>query len=159
MRRGMLALVSLLLIPALALAQSARDSWSSLRQLVAGQQVRIVLNDAKSYVGQFQSVSDEGIVVRLATGDQTFDRQSVLRISTQGKRHRGRNALIGLAVGASAGVIVAVASPELGTGRCAQGSCVNATSMSLAGTLGAVVGAGLGAAFPTGRWHDVYRAP
>ena len=158
MKRATLALVSLLLVPVFGLGECAQDCWDDLKQLAQGQQIRIVLNDAKSYTGQFQSVTDAGIVVRLATGDQAFERQSVLRVSAQGKSHRGRNALIGLAVGTGAGIIVGVASPELGQGKCAQGSCVNAASIALPGVVGAVVGAGLGTAIPTHGWHDVYRA-
>jgi hypothetical protein len=57
-----------------------------------------------------------------------------------------------------AGIIVGVASPELGQGKCSQGSCVNATSVPVAGVAGAAAGAGLGAAIPTHGWHEVYRA-
>ena len=133
MRKAILVLVFLLLVPAFAMAQSAKDSWDSLKQLASGQQIRIVLNDAKSYSGRFQSVSNDGLIVRTGGGEQTFERQNVLRISTRGKGHRGRDALIGLAVGVSAGVIVGVASPELGQGKCAQGSCTNAASAALGG--------------------------
>jgi hypothetical protein len=158
MREAILVLVFLLLVPTFAMAQFAKDSWDCLKQLASGQQIRIVLNDAKSYSGRFQSVSNDGLIVCTGGGEQTFERQNVLRVSTRGNRHRGRNALIGLAVGASAGVIVGVASPELGQGKCAQGSCINATSAALAGFVGAAVGTGLGAVLPTGGWHDVYRA-
>jgi hypothetical protein len=158
MKRAAFALEFLLLVQALGLAESGQHGWDNLKQLAPGQQIRIVLSDARSCTGQFQSLTDAGIVVRLAAGDQAFERQSVLRISTQGKSHRGRNALIGLAVGTGAGIIVGVASPELGQGKCSQGSCVNATSVSVAGAAGAAVGAGLGAAIPTHGWHDVYRA-
>ena len=151
-------LLPVLLVSALSFAESSQSRWNDIKQLAAGQQIRIVLNDAKSYEAKFQSVTDEAVVVRLATGERTFERQNVLRVSTRGKRHRGRNALIGLAFGASAGVIVAVASPELGTGKCAQGSCVDAGTISQLGIVGGAVGAGLGAAIPTGGWRDVYRA-
>ena len=158
MKRVIGALLLSLLLPGLDFAQSSQSDWDDLKQLAAGQQIRIVLNDAKSYNAAFQSVTGDAIVVRLANGDQTFERQSVLRVSTQGKSHRGRNALIGLAVGTGAGIIVGAASPELGQGTCGQGSCVNAASVALPGAAGAVVGAVIGAAIPTGRWHDVYRA-
>jgi len=117
-----------------------------------------VLNDAKSYRGEFRSVSEGAIEVRVATGIQTFAQENVLRVSARAKSHRGRNALIGLAAGAGAGVIVAVASPELGAGTCPQGSCVNAGTVSMLGFWGGVLGAGVGAFLPTGGWHDVYRA-
>ena len=138
--------------------KSTQANWENLEQLASGQEVQVVLTNAKSYRGQLQTVGDDALVLRLATGDQTFERQNVLRVSTRGRGHRGRNALIGLAVGAGAGVIVAVASPELGTGKCAQGSCVDAGVVSMVGFLGGALGAGLGAAMPTRGWHDVYRA-
>jgi hypothetical protein len=157
-RKAMPALWVFFMVPVFALAQQARDSWDSLKGLAPGQQIRVVLNDAKSYSGQFQRLSDEGLAIRTGGGEQTFERQNILRVSSQGKRHRGRNALIGLAVGAGAGVAVGVASPELGQGKCAQGSCINAESATLTGFVGAAIGAGLGAVLPTGGWHDVYRA-
>ena len=158
MKRVIETLLLLCLVSGCSLAQSPQSNWDNLKQLAPGQQIRIVLNDAKSYKAGFQSVTDDAIVVRLANDDQTFERQSVLRVSTQGKNHRRRNALIGLAVGTGAGIIVGVASPELGQGKCAQGSCVNAGTASLTGAAGAAAGAVVGAVIPTGRWHDVYRA-
>jgi len=160
MYRLVYAISLLLLVTRLGCAEGTPDkaNWASLRQLAPGDQVRVVLNGAKSYGGQFQALSDEAIVVRLATGEQTFTRGTVLRVSTKGPSHRGRNALIGLATGAGAGVIVGVASPELGQGKCAQGSCINAESISVGGLVGGVLGVGIGAAIPTGGWHDVYRA-
>ena len=117
-----------------------------------------MLNDAKSFEGRFQGVSENALVLRLAAGEQTLMRQDVLRVSTKDKSRRGRNALIGLAIGLGAGVVIGVASPELGQGKCAQGSCVNAASVAVPGFVGAVVGTGIGAAIPTGGWHDIYRA-
>jgi small nuclear ribonucleoprotein (snRNP)-like protein len=156
--KWVVAVLLLLMVPGFGLAQSSQNNWDNLKQLASGQQVQVVLNDAKSYRGQLQTVGDDALMLRLATGEQTFERQNVLRVSTRGKSHRGRNALIGLAVGASVGVIVGVASPELGQGKCAQGSCINAASAALAGFVGAAVGTGLGAVLPTDGWHDVYRA-
>jgi hypothetical protein len=158
MRRVIEAMLILLLVPGFNFAQSPQRNWDNLKQLAPGQPIWIVLNDAKSYKAEFQGVSSDAIVVRLATGDQAFERQSVLRISTQGKSQRGRNALIGLAVGTGAGIIVGVASPELGQGKCSQGSCIDVGQVSALGVAGAAAGAVLGAVIPTGGWHDVYRA-
>ncbi|MGO8737242.1 MAG: hypothetical protein ACLQVM_31130 [Terriglobia bacterium] len=41
--------------------KSTQDNWESLKQLVTGQEMRAVLNDAKSYSGRFQSVSDHDV--------------------------------------------------------------------------------------------------
>ena len=46
-------------------------------------------------------------------GVQTFTRQSILQVSAKRASHRGRNTFIGLIIGAAAGVVVPVASPEL----------------------------------------------
>jgi hypothetical protein len=139
-------------------AKPPQANWVNLKQLPPAQQIRVVLNDAKSYAGQLHSVSDEHLVIRTGRREQTFERPNILRVSSQGKSHRSRNALIGLAVGAGTGVVIGVASPELGQGKCAQGSCTNTESPAVAGFVGAVAGAGLGAVLPTGGWHDVYRA-
>lgn len=157
----MAAVMGLVACASLAAAQSGGENakWENSSQLAPGQRIRVVLNDAKTYEGKWQSMTDEAIVVRLETGDQSFARQNVLRVSTKGTSHRGRNVLIGLAIGAGAGVIVGVASPEFGQGTCAQGSCVNAASVGLGGFLGGALGTGIGAAIPTGGWHGVYHAP
>jgi hypothetical protein len=83
-------------------AKSLQANWANLKQLAPGQQIRVVLNDAKAYTGEFRSVSDEGLVIRTGEGEQTLERQNILRVSTQGKGHRGRGALIGVAVGVAA---------------------------------------------------------
>jgi hypothetical protein len=138
--------------------RNAVSNWDNLQQLAPGDNLRIVLNDAKSYKAKLESVNDNAIVVRLPSGEQTFPRESVLRVSTKGRSHRGRNALIGLAAGAGTGVIVGVASPELGQGTCVRGSCVDAGEVFALGVEGAGLGSVMGAVIPTGRWHDVYRA-
>ena len=70
---------------------------------MSGQEIQVVLNDAKSYRGKFQSVSDEGLVVSLATDEQTFTKQSVLRVSSKGQGRRGRNIGIGALIGVGGG--------------------------------------------------------
>jgi hypothetical protein len=158
---GVLAvLLELMMAVSLCAAESptTKGNWDNLRKLAPGDNIRIVLNDMKSYPANFQSVSDDAVVVRLETGEQSFGRESVLRVSAKGESHRRRNAFIGLLLGGAAGAIVAVASPELGQGTCSQGSCVDAGIVSALGFVGGGLGAGIGAAIPTGGWHDVYRA-
>jgi hypothetical protein len=149
-----LGILLVLLASVGAWAQGPADSWDSLRGLVAGQQVRVVLNDAKSYTGPFQAVRDEAIVVRLAMGDQTFTRESILRVSTPGRGHRGRNAAIGALVGGVVGLLtMRSALCNLPDPECEP----RAEAVGLVVGLGA--GAGAGAALPTAGWRDVYRAP
>jgi hypothetical protein len=156
----LVVLLELMMAVCLCAAESTstKANWDNLRKLAPGDTIRIVLNDMKSYPANFQSVSDEAIVVRLETGEQSFARERVLRVSAKSQSHRRRNAFIGLVVGGATGAVVAVASPELGQGTCSQGSCIDAGVVSALGFVGGGLGAGIGAAIPTGGWHDVYRA-
>lgn len=107
-----------------------------------------MLNDARSYEAKFQSVTDDTVVVRLATGDQTFARPSVLRVSFKPASHRGRDALIGAGVGVAAGLAVAASDKDFTAGTWAG----DAVSCGLLGSaVGALVSKGA-------HWHDVYRA-
>ena len=131
--------------------KSPQANWDNLKGLAPGADIRIVLNDKKSYKAKFLSVSDEAIVVRLATGDQAFERQSVFRVSTKGASHRARNALIGAGVGAGVGAA--------GFGVCDYREVIpcGGEGAAIGTVLIAPIGAVAGALVPTGRWHDVYR--
>ena len=132
-----------------------KANWDNLKQLAPGQEIiQVVLHDAKSYQGLFQNVSDQAMVVRLATGDQIFPRESILRVSSKGRSHRGRNAGIGAAIGVGVGAALSSAFAHYASNE-------GGNSAAYAGGAVAVftgIGAGVGAALPTGGWHDVYRA-
>jgi hypothetical protein len=151
MKRVTETLLVLLLIPGFGWAQTSQNNWDNLKRLAPGDDIRIVLNDKKSYKAKFQSVSDEAIVVRLATGDQAIERQSVLRVSTKGASHRTRNALIGAGVGAGVGAA--------GFGICDYREVIpcGGEGAAIGAVFVAPFGAAAGALVPTGRWHDVYR--
>jgi len=127
-------------------------NWGNLEELVRGQQIRLVLNDAKSYRGQFRAVSDEGIMARVATGEQIFERQNVLRVSAKAKSRRGWNELIGAAIGAGLGGVAVGMDCHYGREGC------GAAGVFFGVPLVAGLGAGFAAVIPTGGWHDVYRA-
>ena len=136
---------------AAAAPRQDKGNWDNLKQLAPNEQVRVVLNDAKSYRGEFQSVTEGSIVVRVATGVQSFAKENVLRVSTKGTSHTRRNALIGAAVGFGAGTAIIAAA-------CMSDDCKGAVAPILGATLGAPLGALVGFVIPTGGWHDVYRA-
>lgn len=136
--------------------RSTQAKWENLKKLATGQQIQIVLNDAKSYSGQFQSLSDEGLVLRVGGVEQTIPRQNILRVSAKSASHRTRNALIGAGIGLGAG---------LGTGAAVSASRSKEYPQNKYTEVGAIVGVGLAGAgalagyfMPTGGWHDVYRA-
>jgi hypothetical protein len=95
--------------PALGGDAKNQANWDNLKQLSAGQEIQVVQNDAKSNRSNFRSVNDEAIVVSTATGEQTISRQSILRVSSKGKGHRVRNALIGAGIGAGGGAGIGAA--------------------------------------------------
>jgi hypothetical protein len=135
-------------------AEHQRDTgnWASIKQLAPGQEIKVVLNNAKAYQGQLQTVSDEGLVVRLAGGDQTLTRESILRISSKRHAHRGRNVFLGAAIGAGVGFGIGYAK------RGNSGDGADLIGPLFGPVIGVGAGAGAGAAMPTGGWQDVYRA-
>ena len=111
--------------PALGDDDKNQANWDRLKQLSAGQEIQVVQNDAKSSRSNFRSVTDEAIVVSTAAGEQTIARQSILRVSSKGKGHRMRNALIGAGVGAGAGLGIGAAADHH---KACTGFCVNVSA-------------------------------
>jgi hypothetical protein len=157
--KGTVWLFTLMAAPALQAGgpEPYATNWDNVKTVTPGGKTQIVLKDKNSYRGKYQTASDEAIVVRLETGDQTFFRQDVLRVSTKGESHRLRNALIGAGVGAGVGLGLGAAADS----ACNQNCLFSGKSWGkeVVTPVGAIIGAGVGAALPTGRWHDVYRAP
>jgi hypothetical protein len=146
--------LSILLITS-PLCGADNPEWNNLKQLSPGQKVRIKLNDGKLSKGDFQSVSDDAIVIRANAADQTFQRSGVKKVSSRRSGHRARHALIGAAIGAGVG---------LGTGAAIDNDCTS-QDFICTGNKGkailtpvfALVGAGIGALLPAGGWQEVYR--
>jgi hypothetical protein len=102
--------------------------------------------------GQIQSVSDDAIVLRDAAGEETVMRSQVTRIAVKKTGHRKRNVLIGLGVGAGVGLGIG-----LGASSCKGFGCLGAEIVEVgAPPIFAILGAIVGAVFPTGGWHDIY---
>ena len=87
-----LPLLSLLVSSSLCGAEN--PAWNNLKQLSPGLQVRVVVNGKKSFKGQFQSATDDAIIIRSKGADQTLSRTSVQQVSSRRSGHRGRHALI-----------------------------------------------------------------
>ncbi len=150
-------------------AASGQDSkgrssrWDHLKSLTPGQEIRVVMSNFKRYQGEFESLSDGGITLRQEAGEQTLARQDVLRVSLQGQNHRSRNAVIGVVIGAGAGLGIGL-TPYLVQRNCTEGPAFNCGYppnphlLEALTPLGALAGAVIGAVIPTGRWHEVYRA-
>jgi len=131
---------------------AANSEWDDLAILNSGQQIRVKLNDAKTYQGAFQALNDEGITLRQPAGEQTFARKDILRVDAYsgGKNHRLRNIVIGVAVGASLATTLVLINHS------PRNNWLHSTAWVWPVFVGPC--AGLGAEIPTAGWHEVYRA-
>jgi hypothetical protein len=143
------------------------SSWDNLKSLTPGQEIRVVMNNVKSYQGEFESLSEDGITLRQAAGEQTPARQDVLRVSwKKGQNHQSRNALIGAVVGAGAGLGIGLAANHViwSHTNCTEGPLFNCGYPPnphwgiVLTPVGVLAGAVIGSVVSTGRWHEVYRA-
>jgi hypothetical protein len=159
MRRAIETLLILLLVPGFGWAKSSQNDWGNLKQLAPAQPIRIVLNGGSSYGGVFLSASDSAISVRLTTGEQTFERQNVLRLSTKGTSRRTRNALVGAAVGVGGALAIGgICHAKLNAEGYPNNHCLDAATIGPGAAIGGGIGAGIAALASKPRWHDVYRA-
>ena len=143
----MRALLFLLLTAAGLLAQA--DNWTLLRGIKTGQTVHVHILDGSLQSGGFISTTDANIVIRLRTGDQTFGKDQIKKVSVRKGSKRWRNAGIGFATGAAAvGILVAVVADE--------GDVIAPLVAGVVVVYG-LMGAGIGALFPG--YDTLYRAP
>lgn len=133
-------------------APSSHPDWANVKRLAAGDEIRVSMSDGKSFRGQLQSTTDESLIMVAASAQQTLARPQITKIATKGVSHRTRNALIGLGVGAGGGLAIGAATDS---GN--HGWFQNIGKEALT-PLGALVGAIVGVAWPTGGWHEVYRS-
>ncbi|MFN7922677.1 MAG: hypothetical protein U0Q16_21410 [Bryobacteraceae bacterium] len=138
---------------ALAAACLAADSgdWNSLSQLKPQDEITVVPYRAGSLRGRFESVSSEGITLTVDGASKTIPKDSVVRVSRRGKRHRAAN----IAVLAGVGGLIGAGAMKFGI-ACAEtdDGCRNT---QLAAIGGAAAGAAIGAALPAG-WNTIYRS-
>ncbi len=133
------------------LSGKEQGTWESLKQLQVGQKIEVIEMNLKSLKGTLTAVSEEAISLRTKQGEVSVERANVFRVSDREHTRRGRNALIGAAIGGGVGV---------GLGVPADAICRNESSdcylTPIWGGIGAGIGAGLGAASPG--YHTIYRA-
>ncbi len=145
---------ALLAVALLSSISSAQDAgWQTLKQLAPGEQVKIVLNGGPSHRGALQSVGDDAIVIG---NGESYPKQDVRRVLVRKRGHRGRNALIGLGIGAGAGL----AGGAIIDNDCSKTSIIctgNAGKAILTPVFG-VLGLTIGAVLPSGGWREIYRS-
>ena len=152
MTKASLSLMLLLISPARTPAQSSEDSWDNLRQLRSGQIIEVVDMNLKSRHGAFIGYSEEAISLRAGQDEVAIARADVLSVKNREGSHRGRNALLGLAIGAAGGLAVGAVA-----GATYHEEGETSVFVLVFTPIGAGIGAGLGAAMPAAK-VTVYRA-
>src|SRR5262249_19771097 len=142
----------LFLFASALLAQS--PEWENVKRLPPGSPVRVLLTDRHKVQGGLQSVTDDSLVVTMAGSNRTVARATITRIAVKGESHRGRNALIGMGVGAGVGLAAGASVDHSCRGDCLLGNNLGKIVFT---PLGALLGLGVGVAIPTGGWHSIYR--
>ncbi|MGC4050117.1 MAG: hypothetical protein QM757_12095 [Paludibaculum sp.] len=145
------------LLPASLGAQESNtfSTWTNLNSLASGAEVRVTLAGGKEVRGFIQRVTADSLSLNTADSQETLARPQVRRVSAKRPGHRGRNTLIGLGIGAGAGLAT-------GAGIDSQrnsGDWFPNVGKAVFAPLGAIIGTVVGAAWPTGGWKDIYRAP
>jgi len=132
-----------------------KADWNNVTALARAAEVRVELSDSRTVRGDVLNVTEDSLAVNSASGQETFTRQQVLRVSLRKPSRRGRNVLVGLAFGAIAGAGIGFAGQAGCTGFCDGGLTAAVTGVTTLS--GAGLGALIGAAVPTGGWREVYR--
>ena len=145
-------------LAATAAAQPAKPiaNWANLNQLVTGAEIRVTLANGKTLRGFVQRVTPESLAINATTSQETLSRQDIRRVALKRPGHRGRNTLIGLAIGTGAGLAVGVGVDSQSRG---QYDLFPNSGKAVLSPLGALAGTVIGVALPTGGWREVYRAP
>jgi hypothetical protein len=144
-------------LAATAAAQQAKPigNWANLNQLVPGSEIRVTLATGKILRGFVQRVTPESLAINATTSQDTLSRQDIRRVELKRPGHRGRNTLIGLAIGTGVGLALGASVDS----RAGPGDWFPDAGKAVFSPLGAIVGTVVGVALPTGGWRDLYRAP
>ena len=162
--RGMIARLTSISVAAALFSgslhgQPAHD-WASLGHTPAifqGAEIEARTTDNKRYRGQFKAADDEALVIIIGANEQRLARANVSRVSVKRQGRRLRNTLIGLAIGAAAGITLGAIVDARCTGKCIEGK--TPLGKEVVTPFGALIGTIIGVALPTGGWRVVYRAP
>jgi hypothetical protein len=156
--RNLLLFFCVLALPCVSSAQSSQSSWENLNTLRPGQKIEVVETNLKKDTGTFAAVSDDAIRINESGAEQSIPRGSVMRVTLRQNKHRLRNTLIGAAIGAGAGAVIAAASYH--TCSPSQAFCINPIGKGGVAGIGAVIGlaggAAVGAVIPS--HPTIYRA-
>lgn len=144
-------LAALLLLQVLHASDAGWSDWANMSRIPANQRVEIIDTKLRRTRGEFLRSSPEELRISTPAGVAVFPKAEVFRVSLLGKSKRRRNVLVGMAIGAAAG---------LATGAAIDSSFSEAdehVAKMLFVPIGIGAGAGVGAAAPA--FETIYRAP
>jgi hypothetical protein len=137
----------------------AQPNWDRVKQLAPGEELRVTLSGGHTVLCRFQSATDDAMMVAAGSVQETMGRPMIAKVSSKGQSHRGRHTLIGLGIGAGAGLTIgAVIDARSCSGK---GWCLNFfpnAGKEVFTPLGAIVGTLVGVLTPSGSWREVYRS-
>lgn len=139
-------------------AQSPDANWDILKGLSSGAEIRVIRTPSGSVSGAFRSATADSLVIATSKGEESVARTQIARVSVKKQGHRGRHTLIGLGIGASAGLIIGAVT-DARSGCSGQGFCLDFLpngGKEIFTPLGGIVGAIIGALMPSGGWRDIY---
>lgn len=129
-------------------AERPDANWEKVNQLRRGQTVR-VLCSRQAWTGRLTKITEEGLTLDVGGTEKKAARSEVIRVQSQS---RAKSALIGLAIGAPAGVGFGYAIGH----RSNLKSGEMGPAVGFGAALFAAAGAGIGALVPA--WKTVYEA-
>lgn len=144
-------LVLLLMLP---LFLAAAEDWDRVRAIPAGTTVKVRSFDGSESKGVLEAVDDASM--RMQRGGQSVNvaRADIGRVAMHDPGRRARNALIGGAIGAAAGIVIAFGSCPSCRGELPAGEANE--RLAIGGVVGGAAGAGIGAALAP--YKTVYKA-
>ena len=128
-------------------------NWANLNQLPKGAEVRVTLATGATVRGFVQSVTSDSLQINATTSQEAIARQEIRSVALKRPGHRGRNTLIGLAIGTGGGLAVGAALDA----KTAPWNWFPNAGKEVLSPFGAIIGTVIGVAIPTGGWRDVYR--
>ena len=108
----LLSLVLVALVPPLMATGGSQAEWSNLKQLHPEEKIEVVDMKLAKVKGLFQEFSEETLILKVEQKAVVLQRSEVYRVSSLEHAKRGRNALIGLGVGAGVVGITAAAAGD-----------------------------------------------
>src|SRR5580698_669660 len=76
------------------------QGWDHLMQFAPGTPLRVALSSGRIIRGSLQKVTADSLAINETASQETLSRAEIVTVQLKGKGRRGRNALIGLAIGA-----------------------------------------------------------